>query len=183
MSTEQTPPPDTVADTAKPMGELTAATGTATFTIAEACALFGVSDSTVRRGIREGRIAATQRPTERGPAWIITEAAMTAAGFTKVALNAPERTEVAAANLEAEQDKVARLQAEHALELARMRAEHLERENARLTQEVTEVRENLRKALDRIPLALPPAPPAKGLRRLFKRNGGPATPPTTPPSA
>lgn len=176
MSTEQTPP----ADTAKPMGELTATTGTATFTIAEVCALFGVSDSTVRRGIREGRIAATQRPTERGPAWAITEAAMTAAGFTKAALSAPERTEVAAANLEAEADKLARVQAEHALEVARLRADYLERENARLLSEVTEVRENLRKALDRIPLALPPAPPAKGLRRLLKRK---STPPATPPSA
>jgi DNA-binding transcriptional MerR regulator len=176
MSEEQTPPPDT----ATPFGELTTATGTATFTIAEACALFGVSDSTVRRGIREGRIEATQRTTERGPAWAITEAAMTAAGFTKVALNAPERTEVATANLEAEQERLAKVQAEHALEVARMRADFLERENARLTEEVTEVRENLRKALDRIPLALPPAPPAKGLRRLFKRK---STPPTTPPSA
>jgi DNA-binding transcriptional MerR regulator len=173
MSTEQTPPPDTATP---PIGELTATTGSATFTIAEVCALFGVSDSTVRRGIREGRIAATQKPTERGPAWAITEAAMIAAGFTKAALSAPERTEVAAANLEAEQDKLARVQAEHALEVARLRAEHLERENARLIEEVTEVRENLRKALDRIPLALPPAPPAKGLKRLFKRKG-------TPPSA
>ena len=175
-----TPTPQT--KTATPFGELTASTGTATLTIAEACALFGVSDSTVRRGIREGRITATQRPTERGMAWVITEAAMTAAGFTKVALNAPERTEVATANLEAERERLAKMQAEHALEVARMRADFLERENARLTVEVTEVRENLRKALDRIPLALPPAPPAKGLRRLLGRIGGPASP-TTPPSA
>lgn len=173
MSEKQTPPPDTTT----PFGELTTATGTATFTIAEVCSLFGVSDSTVRRGIKEGRIEATQRSTERGPAWVITEAAMLAAGYAKTALNAPERTEVATANLEAEEVRRQKVEAEHALELARVRSEYLERENARLLQEVTEVRENLRKALDRIPLALPPASP-RGFKRLFKRKGDTATPPS-----
>ncbi len=156
--------------------ELTATSGTATFTIAEVCALFGVSDSTVRRGITSGRIEATQRATERGNAWVITEAAMTAAGYAKTALRAPERTEVATANLEADTIRREKVEAEHALELARVRAEYLERENARLLQEVTEVRDNLRKALDRIPLALPSPPTATGLRRLLKRKK--ATPPT-----
>jgi len=154
---------------ATPIGELTTTTGTATFTIAEACALFGVSDSTIRRAIKEGRLKAEQRPTERGPAYVITEAALLAAGFTKAALNAPERTEVAASNLEAEQARLAKMQAEHALEVARIRSDFLERENARLLAEVTEVRENLKKALDRIPIALPPAPPSR-MARLFKRK-------------
>jgi hypothetical protein len=167
---------DTPATPSTPMGELTTATGTATFTIAEACALFGVSDSTVRRGIKEGRIAATQRTTERGMAWVITEAAMTAAGYAKTALSAPARTEVATANLEADTVRREKVEAEHALELARVRADFLERENARLLAEVTEVRDNLRKALDRIPLALPSPPAATGLRKLFKRKK--ATPPT-----
>jgi len=154
---------------ATPIGELTTTTGTATFTIAEACTLFGVSDSTIRRAIKEGRLKAEQRPTERGPAYVISEAALLAAGFTKVALNAPERTEVAASNLEAEQARLAKMQAEHALEVARIRSDFLERENARLLAEVTEVRENLKKALDRIPIALPPAPPSR-MARLFKRK-------------
>lgn len=154
---------------ATPLGELTTTTGTATFTIAEACTLFGVSDSTIRRAIKEGRLKAEQRPTERGPAYVITEAALLAAGFTKAALNAPERTEVAASNLEAEQARLAKMQAEHALEVARIRSDFLERENARLLAEVTEVRENLKKALDRIPIALPPAPPSR-IARLFKRK-------------
>lgn len=159
-----------------PIGELTTTTGTATFTIAEVCALFGVSDSTVRRGITSGRIAATQRMTERGNAWVISEAAMSAAGYVKTALNAPARTEVATANLEADTVRREKVEAEHALALARVRSDFLERENARLLQEVTEVRDNLRKALDRIPLALPSPPAATGLRRLFKRK--PVTPPT-----
>jgi len=167
---------DAPATPSTPPLELTTSTGTATFTIAEACALFGVSDSTVRRGISAGRIVATQRMTERGLAWVITEAAMSAAGYVKTALNAPARTEVATANLEADTVRREKVEAVHALALARVRSDFLERENARLLQEVTEVRDNLRKALDRIPLALPSPPAATGLRRLFKRKQ--ATPPT-----
>jgi hypothetical protein len=170
-----TPTPDTVPTIA---GELTATTGTQEHTIAEVCDLFGTSDSTVRRALKEGRLKGVQRPTERGLAWYITEAAMLAAGFTKTALNAPERTEVATANLEAETLRREKTEAEHALELARVRLDYLERENARLTAQEAEARENLRKAIERIPLALPPAPARKWWQRKAQ-----ASPPTTPPSA
>jgi hypothetical protein len=163
-----TPTPDTVA------GELTAASGTQEHTIAEACALYGVSDSTIRRALKEGRLQGTQRNTERGLAWFITSAAMLAAGFTKTPLNAPERVEVAAATLEAETLRREKTEAEHALELARVKVDYLERENARLTAQEAEARDNLRKALERIPLALPPAPARKWWQRKPK---------STPPSA
>jgi hypothetical protein len=157
------------AQTSAPFGELPAASGSQELTIAEACELYEVSDSTVRRGIRDGKIQATQRQTERGPAWVITSAAMEAAGYAKKALAAPERVEVAKATAESQAAEAARVAAEHALQLAQLRADFLERENARLSSEVAEVRENLRKALDRIPLALPPAPPSR-LARLFGRK-------------
>jgi len=152
-----------------PLAELPAASGSQELTIAEACELYEVSDSTVRRGIRDGKIQATQRQTERGPAWVITAAAMEAAGYAKKELAAPERVEVARATAESQAAEAARVAAEHALQLAQLRADFLERENTRLTSEVAEVRENLRKALDRIPLALPPAQPSR-LARLFGRK-------------
>ena len=152
-----------------PMAELPAASGGQELSIAEACELYEVSDSTIRRGIRDGKIVATQRQTERGPAWVITAAAMEAAGYIRKQLAAPERVEVAKAAAESQAAELARVAAEHALQLAQLRADYLERENARLTSEVAEVRENLRKALDRIPLALPPAQPSR-LASLFGRK-------------
>jgi hypothetical protein len=153
-------------------GELTVATGTQEHTIAEVCALFNVSDSTIRRALKEGRIVGVQRTTERGLAWYITEAAMVNAGYVKAVLSPPERTEVATANLEADILRREKVEAEHALELARVRLDYLERENARLAAAELESRENLRKAIERIPLALPPAPPK---RRLFGRQPKPPT--------
>jgi excisionase family DNA binding protein len=155
----------------QPIAELPAKAGSQELTIAEACELYAVSDSTVRRGIRDGKIKAEQRATERGPQWVITSAAMEAAGYAKTELSAPERVEVARATLAAEQLERDKAAAELAAALATQRADFLERENARLVAENAEARENLRRALDRIPLALPPAKPSR-LRRLFRKQPG-----------
>lgn len=154
-----------------PMGELPAVATGGNLTIAEACTLFGVSDSTIRRAIKKGRLVADQRKTDKGTEYFFTVAALEAAGYRRQAPNAVQTVEAASASLAVEELRRELTEAKAAAEVAAIRREYLERENARLTSDLDEVKENLRKALDRIPVALPPAPPSLAAR-LFKRKKG-----------
>jgi excisionase family DNA binding protein len=161
-------------DNTTPMGELPAVATGGTLTIAEACALFGVSDSTIRRAIKKGRLVAEHRKTDKGTEYVFTAAALEAAGYRKPAPNAVQVVETSANALALEEARRELAEAKAAAEVAAIRREYLERENARLVADLDEVKENLRKALDRIPVALPPAPPSLA-SRIFRRNKPPKT--------
>lgn len=156
-------------------------------TIAEASALFGVSDSTLRRAIRKDRLKAQQVKTERGPEWRFTVQAVEALGYRrKPAEVAPTEEAVAAAKVQASASALALEEAQRRiadlstrLEVNTVRSEYLERENARLVADLEEVKGNLRKALDRIPLALPPGKTSLWAR--VRRKKGPENGPN--PSA
>lgn len=155
-------------------------------TIAEASALFGVSDSTLRRAIRKERLKAVQVKTERGPEWRFTVQAVEALGYRrKPAEVAPTVEAVNAAKVQASASALALEEAERRiadlstrLEVNTVRSEYLERENARLIADLDEVKGNLRKALDRIPLALPPGKPS--LLARIRGKKGPKNGPNPP---
>jgi excisionase family DNA binding protein len=155
-------------------------------TIAEASALYGISDSTLRRAIRKGRLKAEQVKTERGPEWRFTMQAVEALGYSrKPAEVVPTVEAVSAAEVKASASALALEEAQRRiadlttrLEVNTVRGEFLERENARLTADLEDTKANLRKALDRIPLALPPAKPSVWARMRGRK--GPENGPNSP---
>lgn len=173
-----------MSEASKPLGELTGpqprpgdaapAGGAGLVTIREAADLFGISADTVRRLIKAEQrkagsgLAAVKRPSKRGDEYALAPADLEALGYKRL-IGPAERVEEARRDLVAEEaaSKVAAAQAR--AEVAALRAEFLERENARLSAQLSETSENLRQALARIPLALPPAPPSL-LGRLFGRR-------------
>lgn len=136
--------------------------------IAEAAERYGVSDATVRRAIRAGRLPGVWKvPTPKGDQWRVTDAAMFAAGYT-VPVPAAEASAVQLAAVEA---RAADLEAE--LANARNRIVRLEAERdykAREVELLTASVDDLRAALRKLPDALPaPAPPVK--RSRWRRSG------------
>lgn len=138
--------------------------------IAEAAERYGVSDATVRRAIRAGRLpGAWKVPTPKGDQWRVTDAAMLSAGYTPPVAVAEAATvelaavEARAADLEAElanaRNRIARLEAER---------DYKAREVELLTASV----DDLRAALRKLPDALPA--PAAAVKRSRWRRSGPA---------
>ena len=148
-----------------------APTETEGLTIPEAADRYGVSVATVRRAIRAGRLpGAWKVPTPKGDQWRVTDAAMTAAGYT-VPTAEPEVTAAAVVELAAVEARAAHLEAE--LADARSRIERLEADRTLKAREVellTASVDDLRAALRKLPDALPAGEPVK--RSRWRRGGG-----------
>lgn len=174
-----------MSEESKPLGELTGGTvrpaeavgdkpTEALMSIREAAAAFGVSADTVRRLIKAEQrepgkgLRHTSRPSKRGDEYAIAPADLEALGYARPKA-AAERVEEARRDLAAEEAARKVAAAETRAEVAALRAQFLEQRTADLEKQLAETSENLRKAIERIPLALPPAPPSL-LGRLFGKR-------------
>ena len=162
--------------TSQPFGELSPAPAEA-LSIGKAAATYGLSTSTLRRLIKRKQLKAELRKGEKGQEYYFLASDLEALGYSK-----PEsRAEVVQASrttleLETSHAELAALRAR--IELLEAQKEGLSKEAALLRETLAETTENLRKAMDRIPLALPPAPPKKGLRKWISNamnEGKPST--------
>jgi predicted transcriptional regulator len=144
-------------------------------TIREAAEAFGVSPDTIRRAIKAEQkqagtgLKAVKRPTKRGDEYAVAPSGLEALGY-KRQQSAGERVEEARRDLAAEE--MARKLADERTkaEVAALRAEYAEKRAADLERQLAETAANLRLALERVPLALPPGKPGL-LRRIFGKGG------------
>jgi predicted transcriptional regulator len=143
-------------------------------TIREAAAAYGVSPDTIRRDIKAEQqqagtgLKAVMRPSKRGDEYALAPADLEARGY-KRQQSAGERVEEARRDLQAEEMAKELAKAQGRAEVAALRAEYAEKRAADLERQLTETTANLRLALERVPLALPPGKPGL-LRRIFGKG-------------
>jgi predicted transcriptional regulator len=144
-------------------------------TIRQAAEAFGVSPDTIRRAIKAEQkqpgtgLKAVKRPSKRGDEYALYPADLVAFGYKRKQSDG-ERVEEARRDLQAEEMARKLAEAQGRAEVAAARLEYLEKRAADLERQLAETATNLRLALERVPLALPPAKPGF-LRRIFSKGG------------
>ena len=133
-------------------------------TIKEAAALFGISADTIRRGIKREQdkagsgLAHEVRRSAKGSEYVVSSNAIEAAGYKRKVQPLDDRTRVEVSTRD--------------LEVEQLRAKNIELANK---DEAARANENLRVLINRMPRALPPAPPSIvekvfGKRKVKARN-------------